>query len=112
MSLIEQLGGYNIAKTEFNMPIKLLNNIDYDKLGLELLEYRRQNGIFEVGDLVFDTSNEPCSEILKIDVIKSNYISAVADGIDCTFSLTAKWTVDKYIRHCTTKEISQGYRDE
>lgn len=53
-NLIEQLGGYYIARAEYKMPVKLLN-IDYEQLATELLEYRRANNIFEVWDkVVFD----------------------------------------------------------
>ena len=59
MSLIEQLGGYERAKHEFEMikemkptyPGEIETN---DRL---LLEYRRQHNIFEVGDSVLPISN-------------------------------------------------------
>ena len=52
MNLIEQLGGYGAAKAEANSPIKLLNFFNYEQLEKELLEYRREHNIFEVGDKV------------------------------------------------------------
>lgn len=52
MNLIEQLGGYEKAKKwldENNADVKWGDLGDYRR---ELLEYRRQHNIFEVGDLV------------------------------------------------------------
>ena len=50
MNLIEQLGGYHKAKECLNTKIArecILNELRY-----ELLQYRRANNIFEVGDKV------------------------------------------------------------
>lgn len=54
MNLIEQLGGYERAKHEFEM-IKEMKPIypgEIETNNRLLLEYRRQHNIFEVGDLV------------------------------------------------------------
>ena len=64
MNLIEQLGGYEKASEDFkklhlNLKEQQKNNkvfMDaFDALKTELLEYRRQHNIFEVGDYVFHT---------------------------------------------------------
>ena len=54
MNLIEQLGGYERAKHEFEMikEMKLIYPGEIETNDRLLLEYRRQHNIFEVGDKV------------------------------------------------------------
>ena len=54
MNLIEQLGGYDRAKHEFEMikEMKLIYPGEIETNDRLLLEYRRQHNIFEVGDKV------------------------------------------------------------
>ena len=62
MNLIEQLGGYERAKHEFEM-IKGMKPIYPGEIETNdrlLLEYRRKHNIFEVGDKVV-FSNNPCA---------------------------------------------------
>ena len=94
MNIIEQLGGYGAAKAEANAPVKLLNFLNYEELDKQLLEYRRQNNIFEVGDLVV--------------LLYTNYRSDV-------FALTKSFKEiydEKGIvyRHATDEEIAAGKR--
>ena len=59
MNLIEQLGGYERAKHEFEM-IKEMKPIYPGEIETNdrlLLEYRRQHNIFEVGDKVVSKEN-------------------------------------------------------
>ena len=101
MNLIEQLGGYEAAKAEgeewgFD---DFLNN--------QLLEYRRQHNIFEVGDFVL--RNNGLGNVLKVTSIEGEYANLVkrVDGgsIWVWFKL-----VD--IRHATDAEIKAGKRLE
>ena len=87
MNLIEQLGGYHAAKN-------LLGGISNNKspneiLNRELLEYRRQHNIFEVGDKVIYL-------ILGNDVI--------------TYDDWLKTQNSNWIRHATDEEIAAGNR--
>ena len=54
MNLIEQLGGYERAKHEFEMikEMKLIYPGEIETNDRLLLEYRRQHNIFDVGDKV------------------------------------------------------------
>ena len=102
MNLIEQLGGYSIAITEYKMSIKLLN-IDYEQLARELLEYRRANNIFELGDLVVFSDYFMHDEIMTISQI---------DGCEMWMDDGAKWThnFNEMIRHAESQEIKEGKR--
>ena len=84
MNLIEQLGGYEAAKAEGEKW-----GFD-DFLNNQLLKYRRQHNIFEVGDLyVFTEKYSKQSVIHKVDSLNS--------GKGC-------------IRHATPEEIKAGRR--
>ena len=86
MNLIEQLGGYEAAKNQAkDQSIGFLVDINN-----ELLEYRRQNNTFEIGDLyVFTEKYSKQSVIHKVDSLNS--------GKGC-------------IRHATPEEIKAGRR--
>ena len=89
MNLIEQLGGYERASKFCDKEIKD-GGYPYGLID-ELLEYRRENNIFEVGDLV-------------VFSLLGNEVIQYADWLK---SQNQDW-----IRHATGKEIEQGYRDE
>lgn len=94
MNLIEQLGGYDSLKKEYEETLPLIQK-GYKSKSMEiirllLLKYRRQHNIFEVGDLyVFTEKYSKQSTIHKIDSLKS--------GKGC-------------IRHATDEEIAAGQR--
>ena len=97
MNLIEQLGGYEAAKAEgeewgFD---DFLNN--------QLLEYRRQHNIFEVGDKVIKT--HPKNTILwpVLGVYKNGGVWLDYKGF-C-------WKPPS-VRHATDEEIKAGKRLE
>ena len=82
MNLIEQLGGYEKAKV-------ILQAVGHEHDAM-LLEYRRQQNIFEIGDLyVFTEKYSKQSVIHKVDSLNS--------GKGC-------------IRHATPEEIKAGRR--
>ena len=102
MNLIEQLGGYEKAKklvdackrygrSDVEVPVNGgFIHIVADFLELDLLEYRRQQNIFEIGDLyVFTEKYSKHSVIHKVDSLNS--------GKGC-------------IRHATPEEIKAGRR--
>ena len=101
MNLIEQLGGYSAAKAEANAPVKLKNFFDYDQLDKELLEYRRQHNIFDVGDWVVKT--HPKNTILwpVLGVYKNGGVWLDYKGF-C-------WKPPR-VRHATDEEIKAGRR--
>ena len=104
MSLIEQLGGYEESKKFLS---EILNNKSpREILNRELLEYRRQHNIFEVGDkVVFDAHF--CDEHKGSGYGKITY---------CTKDKRV-FEIDSYylvsideIRHATDEEIETGKR--
>lgn len=103
MNLIEQLGGYSIAKTEYKMPVKLLN-IDYEQLATELLEYRREHNIFESGDFIVYGS------ITALFIVEQEGTPMLLRH-SRTGRIFRK-PVGGNMRHATPKEIAQGYRGE
>ena len=95
MNLIEQLGGYEAAKAEGEKW-----GFD-DFLNNQLLEYRRQHNIFEVGDLVVKT--HPKNTILwpVLGVYKNGGVWLDYKGF-C-------WKPPR-VRHATDAEIKAGKR--
>ena len=111
MNLIEQLGGYERAKHEFEM-IKEMKPIYPGEIETNdrlLLEYRRQHNIFEVEDKVFYTGRANDNDLYTIKEIYVGHDFVVGDnGADKNF-----WTLFlEEIRHATDAEIKAGKRLE
>lgn len=116
MNLIEQLGGYDEAKNEFESMRKYpeLYAGEFDKNDAMLLQYRRDNNIFEVGDKVVVRKD------VSIGIINFNYmrIHTVSEtmskhGVDfvCLDSfLYRSFVVLDAISHATPEEIKAGKR--
>lgn len=103
MSLIEQLGGYDAAKRYAESRKGADNTSAYDSLRANLLEYRRQHNIFEVGDRVIKT--HPKNTILwpVLGVYKNGGVWLDYKGF-C-------WKPPR-VRHATDEEIQAGKRLE
>ena len=93
MNLIEQLGGYEKAKEWYdeNTDKEWVGIYHIPKLYLALLEYRRENGFFEVGDKVVFNSYKLDAGISVIHNYHNGCIGAV-------------------FRHVTDDEIKVGHR--
>lgn len=93
MSLIEQLGGYEKAKS------KLRDNgsLHAERLKKALLQYRRQHNIFEVGDKVVVKAHPFWPEDYMILTVEQEHIG--------------KWYMSAW-RHATDEEIKAGKRLE
>ena len=101
MNLIEQLGGYEAAKAEGEKW-----GFD-DFLNNQLLEYRRQHNIFEVGDKVIVLTNALGN--------KYTWIVESIDGIMVEISQVGQpneWVHYSEIAHTTPEEIKAGKRLE
>ena len=101
MNLIEQLGGYEAAKNQAkDKSIGFLVDINN-----ELLEYRRQHNIFEIGDKVVFLSNIAPEHdgIYTITDVFKNSCFIIEDGMDYR-------AFYDYIRHATDEEIKAGRR--
>lgn len=114
-NLIEQLGGYECAKAEYDDPmyedgelytIKATGTRFFKhNLAEELLEYRRQHNIFEVGDKVV---------ILTLAI--GNKYPWKVDSIDgCMIEISQigqpnEWVHFSEIVHATDEEIEAGHR--
>lgn len=102
MNLIEQLGGYEKAKECLNTPTA--RESVKDELRSALLQYRREHGIFEVGDKVVsrldgdeDWKNAVC------EILAFHKKMAITTGFSCA--------IHHYdYRHATDEEIKVGRR--
>lgn len=105
MNLIEELGGYENAKRELelkeqNSVFQCCTAVDAEMIRSALLQRRRENNIFEVGDLfVFNNGDNP--EITKVqhvwgDAVWGGYCGEIPKNTD--------------IRHATPQEIKAGHR--
>lgn len=103
--LIEQLGGYAAAKEVFEQvkarDHKYAQNFERPALDRALLEYRRANNIFEVGDMAIKT--HPKNTILwpVLGVYKNGGVWLDYKGF-C-------WKPPR-VRHATDAEIKAGHR--
>lgn len=99
MNLIEQLGGYERAKHEFEM-IKEMKPIYPGEIETNdrlLLEYRRQHNIFEVGDKVVIKAEPFWPEDYAIETVEQKDIG--------------RWYMSAW-RHAEPEELEAGKRLE
>lgn len=101
MSIIKTCGGYDKAKIYVEQ-FKKLNLDGAAKLFEdELLEYRRANNIFEVGDVI------GCEgKLYEIKYIYHDGKARITDG----FQGKTIYDFPNGIKHATDEEIAQGYR--
>ena len=105
MNLIEQLGGYEAAKAEGEKW-----GFD-DFLNNQLLEYRRQHNIFEVGDSVLPISNHSDQVYFLSDwyIEDLDFRYTTNSG---SWGIIVKSLMDGAWRHATDEEIKAGKRLE
>ena len=108
MNLIEQLGGYELAKQVFDLVPKDGNSytVTRDDTGASfhsgeifkaLLKYRRQHNIFEIGDYyvyLYEWDSD-------LDIVCKFNPSEWSDHL---------WNIKNMIRHATPEEIKTGRR--
>lgn len=106
MNLIEQLGGYERAKHEFEM-IKEMKPIYPGEIETNdrlLLEYRRQHNIFEVGDKVVGSKLFD-DRIFEFQYYLLELSMAVISKDGAAIGLNQ-------LRHATPEEVKAGKRLE
>ena len=115
MNLIEQLGGYEAAKEKY----KTLSDSDMITIGPiefsakdyfedELLEYRRQHNIFEVGDKVVYIEPSRTDSVLTIkSMITGDHLRHPVALMGGTYGCGVIM-----LRHATNEEIKAGKRLE
>ena len=111
MELIKQLGGYDLAKNTYEklkteMTDKQRDNKTFmnafDGLSDELLQYRRENNIFEESDKIVFVDDFMHGELMTVAWTRKGEVW-MDDG--------AKRCTDlSMIRHATPEEIQAGHR--
>ena len=107
MNLIERLGGYEKAKGWIEV-----NAIDVDWLQLgkyrkELLEYRRQHNIFEVGDKVVLAGDGTWGHLFEVEKMSPKGRKPTKLKTDVFGNFHVGCNV---VRHATDAEIKAGKR--
>ena len=110
MNLIEQLGGYNNAKHwDKNRAVgSILSGIYHDILSLEFIEYRRENNIFEVGDIVVGRCYSDFDDALLTVTKKFTHDGKPCVVFECTRTICDDF--ESEVRHATDDEIKVGHR--
>ena len=102
MNIIEQLGGYERAKYEFEM-IKEMKPVYLGEIETNnrlLLEYRRQHNIFEVGD-----------KVVYVDDFMPDSVSVVSEVNDRVWlNGNNAVCIKEIIKHAEDEEIAAGRR--
>lgn len=101
MSLIEQLGGYEAAINKFNH--EYLPADEFIHLEHELLQYRRQHNIFEMGDYIIHDGE------LKVFAMWSNAVDGCA-YIGYAYAEDGEMAEKDEFRHATDAEIEAEHR--
>ena len=108
MNLIEQLGGYEETKKHLDSCWCDDENRAY--LLKNLLEYRRQHNIFEIGDKVVFIESELKNPRLMTVIEVSEPICGFLMA-ECNLGITNGFYPSRY-RHATDAEIKEGKRLE
>lgn len=117
MNLIEQLGGYERAKNIVSQNIEDFEEavdevgiyhpssgwIVHEDLVKELLEYRRQHNIFEVGDLITHPVFWGLFQVKE--TMKHHVLGVTSTGYESKLAM-------ELIRHAEPEEIKAGKRLE
>ena len=111
MNLIEEFGSYEKAKKhQIERALNgLLHEYDFELVDA-LLEYRREHGIFEDGDMVVSINSAflEYQGVLRIDFI-NRFNLMLSDGCK-GFEVNTICGWSKIIRHATDLEIKAGHR--
>lgn len=119
MNLIEQLGGYESAKSKcdrankegyllLSVPVQNgFGDIYVYKVEAALLEYRRQHNIFEAGDVAVSVDGEPYLHKVELGTSKAHCIKIFSHDMAHSY-----WVHDVNYRHATDAEIEAGKRLE
>ena len=110
MNIIEQYGGYEEARKALDWLHKNdpIHSFMKPTLVNELLQYRRENNIYEVRDKVVYKGKAGLSGLFEIETLtktgKPKTVKTKRFGnFPCRYC---------EVQHATDKEIAQGYRDE
>lgn len=101
MNLIEQLGGYESAKSKFRDN----GSLHAERLKKALLEYRRQHNIFEPDDYIIHDGE------LKVFAMWSSAVEGCA-YIGYAYAENGEMAHKDEFRHATDEEIKAGKRLE
>ena len=108
MNLIEKLG-YDVVK---NAALNYRDSGDAltaKKFESELLEYRREHNIFEVGDKVVRLDNKSL-HIYTVQKVESETITIVRKKKSNSVKVWGMWLGCHELRHATDAEIKAGKR--
>ena len=109
MNLIEQLGGYEHLNGFYKRAVA--HGFALTEIKEELLKYRRQHNIFEVGDSVLPISNHSDQVYFLSDWYIENldFRYTTSSG---SWGIIVKSLMDGAWRHATDEEIKAGKRLE
>lgn len=108
MNLIEQLGGYEYLNGFYKRAVA--HGFTLTEIKEELLKYRRQHNIFEVGDKVVfiesELKNPRLMTVIEVREPICGFLMA-----ECGLGITNGFYPSRY-RHATDEEIKAGKRLE
>lgn len=116
MNLIEQCGGYEETKEYLKKNSHFIDFEGLERFYDELLEYRREQNIFEVGDKVVLLNWDNNSRLLTIKRVYEHKLYKCGEYCYSTFIYYVKeWCHDhafskRDIRYATPQEIKAGRR--
>ena len=107
MNLIEKLGGYESAKEIRRYLFCYVNSDYYVEVDAELLEYRRQHNIFEIGDEVVLLGDGTWGHLFEVEKMspKGRKPTKLKTNVFGNFHVG-----HNIMRHATPEEIKAGRR--
>lgn len=109
MNIIEQLGGYNKAKTKFRDN----GSLHAERMKRLLLEYRREHNIFEVGDLVTHLTTKSILKIVNVGDLSKHYRLMKVEALSPKNNGSVSDCFNGFwfqFKHATDEEIKAGHR--
>ena len=108
MNLIEQLGGYEQAKV-YSVDANACGAFDDENIiKSALLEYRRENNIFEVGDVVVGRCYSDFDDALLTITKKFTHDGKPCIVFECTRTICDDF--ESEVRHAKPEELGAGHR--
>ena len=112
MNLIERLGGYEYLNGFYKRAVA--HGFTLTEIKEELLKYRRQHNIFEIGDKVVLLKNQHMWHKMEsiYTVTSTDIYDGITIGVAIEYKNTSHGNEIGNIRHATDAEIKAGKRLE
>jgi len=107
--MIKTMAAYDAAKAALEVEKNMVVQSTYAIANLinDMLQYRRKNSVFEVGDYVID---EQYTGLLKVTRVMKKRLDVVYLNPQVMNHICGSSILIRHVRHATDAEIKAGYK--